>query len=81
MARMRFRIAAGTSIIAVRSNAPVGCHGCHAVQLRVSRAVQQIRHGVAFVKVAAGAAYEKLLALRGRVKFSVDLRRLREDRA
>jgi hypothetical protein len=38
-----------------------------------------IRHGLTLV--AAGAAYEKLRALRGRVKFSVNLRALREDRA
>lgn len=31
--------------------------------------------------VAAGAAYDELRALRGRVKFSIDVRRLREDRA
>lgn len=37
-----------------------------------------IREGLTLV--AAGAAYEKLRALRGRVEFSVDLRRLREDR-
>ncbi|PYM49449.1 MAG: hypothetical protein DME14_08510 [Candidatus Rokuibacteriota bacterium] len=38
-----------------------------------------IRQGLTLV--AASAAYEKLRALRGRVKFSVDLRALREDRA
>jgi hypothetical protein len=38
-----------------------------------------IREGLALV--AAGAAYQKLRALRGRVKFSVDLRTLREDRS
>ena len=38
-----------------------------------------IRQGLTLV--AAGAAYEKLRALRGRVKFSVDLRTLREDRS
>lgn len=38
-----------------------------------------IRQGLTLV--AAGAAYEKLRALRGRVKFSVDLRALREDRS
>lgn len=37
-----------------------------------------IRQGLTLV--AAGAAYEKLRALRGRVKFSIDLRALREDR-
>jgi hypothetical protein len=37
-----------------------------------------IRQGLTLV--AAGAAYEKLRALRGRVKFSVDVRALREDR-
>jgi len=30
--------------------------------------------------VAAGEPYRRLAALRGKVKFSVDLRRLREDR-
>jgi len=38
-----------------------------------------IRQGLTLV--AAGAAYEKLRALRGRVKFSVDLATLREDRS
>jgi hypothetical protein len=38
-----------------------------------------IREGLTLV--AAGAAYQKLRALRGRVKFSVDLRTLREDRS
>lgn len=38
-----------------------------------------IRQGLTLV--AAGAAYEKLRALRGRVKFSVDVRALREDRS
>ena len=38
-----------------------------------------IRQGLTLV--AAGAAYEKLRALRGRVKFSVGLRALREDRS
>jgi SAM-dependent MidA family methyltransferase len=38
-----------------------------------------IRQGLTLV--AAGAAYQKLRALRGRVKFSADLRRLREDRS
>jgi SAM-dependent MidA family methyltransferase len=38
-----------------------------------------IRQGLTLV--AAGAAYEKLRALRGRVKFSVDLHTLREDRS
>ncbi len=37
-----------------------------------------IRQGLTLV--AAGAAYQKLRALRGRVKFSVDVRALREDR-
>jgi SAM-dependent MidA family methyltransferase len=37
-----------------------------------------IRQGLTLV--AAGAAYQKLRALRGRVKFSVDPRTLREDR-
>ena len=37
-----------------------------------------IREGLTLV--AAGAAYQKLRALRGRVKFSVDVRALREDR-
>ena len=37
-----------------------------------------IREGLTLV--AAGAAYQKLRALRGRVKFSVDVRTLREDR-
>jgi hypothetical protein len=38
-----------------------------------------IREGLTLV--AAGAAYEKLRALRGRVKFSVDVDGLREDRS
>ena len=38
-----------------------------------------IREGLTLL--AAGAAYQKLRALRGRVKFSVDLRALREDRS
>jgi len=38
-----------------------------------------IREGLTLV--AAGAAYQKLRALRGRVKFSVDVDALREDRA
>lgn len=37
-----------------------------------------VREGLTLV--AAGAVYEKLRALRGRVKFSVGLRNLREDR-
>lgn len=37
-----------------------------------------IRQGLTLV--VAGAAYQMLRALRGRVKFSVDLRTLREDR-
>lgn len=36
-----------------------------------------IRNGLELV--AAGRAYERLRALRGRVKFSIDLRALRED--
>lgn len=38
-----------------------------------------IRQGLTLV--AAGAAYERLRALRGRVRFSVGLQALREDRA
>ncbi|MGH7391629.1 MAG: hypothetical protein ACREM3_19540 [Candidatus Rokuibacteriota bacterium] len=38
-----------------------------------------IREGLTLV--AAGAAYQKLRALRGRVKFSVDVGALREDRS
>ena len=38
-----------------------------------------IRQGLTLV--AAGAAYQKLRALRGRVKFSVNVRALREDRS
>ena len=38
-----------------------------------------IREGLTLL--AAGAAYQKLRALRGRVKFSVDVRALREDRS
>jgi len=37
-----------------------------------------IRHGLQLV--AAGKAYEKLRRLRGKVKFSLDLKALREDR-
>ena len=37
-----------------------------------------IRHGLALV--AAGRAYEQLRALRGKVKFSLDVKKLREDR-
>ncbi|MBI2340059.1 MAG: hypothetical protein HYU99_06835 [Deltaproteobacteria bacterium] len=37
-----------------------------------------IRQGLELV--AAGRAYEKLRRLRGKVKFSINLRRLREDR-
>jgi len=37
-----------------------------------------IRRGLELV--AAGRAYEELRRLRGQVKFSVDLKRLREDR-
>jgi SAM-dependent MidA family methyltransferase len=38
-----------------------------------------IRQGLTLV--VAGAAYQKLRAQRGRVKFSVDLSTLREDRS
>lgn len=38
-----------------------------------------IRHGLELV--AASRAYERLHALRGKVRFSLDLKRLREDRA
>jgi post-segregation antitoxin (ccd killing protein) len=37
-----------------------------------------IRHGLELV--AAGEAYERLRALRGKVAFSIDVGRLREDR-
>ena len=37
-----------------------------------------IRHGLELV--AASEAYEKLRALRGKVSFSLDLKKLREDR-
>jgi hypothetical protein len=37
-----------------------------------------IRHGLTLV--AASEAYDKLRALRGKVRFSIDLRALREDR-
>lgn len=37
-----------------------------------------IRQGLALV--AASEAYERLRALRGKVKFSIDLRELRQDR-
>jgi hypothetical protein len=37
-----------------------------------------IRHGLELV--AAGRAYEQLRALRGKVKFSLDVKKLREDR-
>jgi hypothetical protein len=37
-----------------------------------------IRHGLELV--AASDAYEKIRALRGKVRFSVDLEALREDR-
>lgn len=37
-----------------------------------------IRQGLELI--AAGAAYEQLLHLKGKVKFSIDLKRLREDR-
>jgi len=37
-----------------------------------------IRHGLELV--AASEAYEKLRALRGKVSFSLDLEKLREDR-
>ena len=59
----------------------------HVDQALLRRAQERTRAGVSatirqgLTLVAAGAAYEKLRALRGRVKFSVDLRRLREDRA
>jgi hypothetical protein len=39
---------------------------------------ETIRDGLRLV--AAGDTFRRLSALRGRVKFSVDLRRLREDR-
>ena len=38
-----------------------------------------IRQGLELV--AAGRTYEKLRALRGKVKFSLDLKQLREDRS
>jgi hypothetical protein len=38
-----------------------------------------IRQGLTLL--VAGAAYQKLRALRGRVKFSIDLSALREDRS
>ena len=37
-----------------------------------------IRHGLELV--AASEAYDKLRALRGKVSFSLDLKKLREDR-
>ena len=40
---------------------------------------ETIRQGLRLV--AAGAAYEKLRKMRGKVKLSVDIRRLREDRS
>ena len=40
---------------------------------------QTIRRGLQLV--AAGPAYEDLRRLRGRVKISLDVRRLRDDRA
>ena len=40
---------------------------------------ETIRDGLRLV--AAGDAYRKLQQLRGKVKFSVELRRLREDRS
>ena len=58
----------------------------HVDQELLRRAQERTRAGVSatirqgLTLVAAGAAYEKLRALRGRVKFSIDLRRLREDR-
>ena len=39
---------------------------------------ETIRRGLQLV--AASGAYEKIHKMRGRVKFSVDLKRLREDR-
>ena len=39
---------------------------------------ETVRQGLRLV--AAGQTYRRLAALRGAVKFSVDLRRLREDR-
>jgi hypothetical protein len=39
---------------------------------------ETVRDGLRLV--AAGEPYRRLAALRGKVKFSVDLRRLREDR-
>ncbi len=39
---------------------------------------ETIRHGLQLV--AASESYEALRRLRGKVKFSIDLKRLREDR-
>jgi hypothetical protein len=59
----------------------------HVDQVLLRRARRRTRKGVSdtirqgLTLVAAGAAYEKLRALRGHVRFSIGLRRLREDRA
>jgi SAM-dependent MidA family methyltransferase len=59
----------------------------HVDQALLQRARKRTRKGVSdtirqgLTLVAAGAAYEQLRALRGRVRFSVGLRALREDRA
>lgn len=47
-------------------------------QFRVDGVTGTIRQGLALV--AASEAYERLRALRGKVKFSIDLKELRQDR-
>jgi hypothetical protein len=50
-----------------------------AAQERTGKGVSAtIRHGLELV--AAERAYDGLRALKGKVRFSIDLRRLREDR-
>ena len=59
----------------------------HVDQVLLQRARKRTGKGVSdtirqgLTLVAAGAAYQKLRALRGRVKFSVGVRALREDRS
>lgn len=59
----------------------------HVDQTLLRRAQERTGKGVSatvrqgLTLVAAGAAYEKLRALRGRVKFAIDLGALREDRS
>ena len=56
-----------------------GAHACHMGAVALGIHAGTVRQGLRLV--AAGETFRRLSALRGTVKFSVDLRRLREDRS